>query len=532
MTFLFFVLLALCIFAPFETFGDGTEFAISSATLGISHPPSYPLFVTLSKLFYFLPFGNIALRINLFSAVTAALVAYVVFKYVKGELFERLFLSLFTFFSKSFFVNAMIGEAYALNLLFFIAILFLSGDYGDKRRLFLSSFLLGLGSGNHHTILFLVFFIIYKVFKTKGCGYREVVFSAALFIFGFSVYLYLPIRAVQNINWNWGRPVNYELFINSFLRHDFKPQGVARDWETFFSQIVTFNPFDEFGVSAAIVVIIFTLMLFKTNRKKFLEIGVLILLYSVFIVLLLGNDSLSAEERKETYAVFFIPAYFLLGYGAVINQNIEKRAKMICLFAALTGLIYHQGYIIATFLSFDNTAFAHDLARAKLMSLPKDGVLLVRGGEHDFPILYQQKVTNLREDVKVINLTALGKRWNARESLEVGTTYTPGFEGEKDSKKQILKAVLLFQKDFKKKKVFLNIFDESELPETLSYHVTGLFYSLEKTPVTMSFVRERSLKAAPPGFAELLRKARDFYEQNGYQAEARLASVYLNKVGE
>ena len=49
---------------------DSGDLVASIHTLGIAHPPGYALYVLLGKLFVtLLPFGNIAYRVNVMSAV-------------------------------------------------------------------------------------------------------------------------------------------------------------------------------------------------------------------------------------------------------------------------------------------------------------------------------------------------------------------------------------------------------------------------------------------------------------------------------
>src|SRR5688572_33448599 len=49
--------------------GDSGELTLVAATLGVAHPPGYPLFTLLGKLFSLIPLGTVAWRINLLSAV-------------------------------------------------------------------------------------------------------------------------------------------------------------------------------------------------------------------------------------------------------------------------------------------------------------------------------------------------------------------------------------------------------------------------------------------------------------------------------
>src|ERR1043166_4506200 len=58
--------------APEVTLEDLGEFIPASVNWGVPHPPGYPLWSILTWLFTKLPFGNVAWRVNLFSAVCGA----------------------------------------------------------------------------------------------------------------------------------------------------------------------------------------------------------------------------------------------------------------------------------------------------------------------------------------------------------------------------------------------------------------------------------------------------------------------------
>src|ERR671913_320170 len=60
-------------------YGDSAEFQTIAYTLGVGHPTGYPIYVLLAKLFTFLPAGDIAYRVNLFSAVCSALTVALVY---------------------------------------------------------------------------------------------------------------------------------------------------------------------------------------------------------------------------------------------------------------------------------------------------------------------------------------------------------------------------------------------------------------------------------------------------------------------
>src|SRR3989338_10234837 len=102
-------------------FGDSGEFIAVAKTLGIAHPPGYPLYTILAHLFTLLPFGNLAFKVNLFSAVTSSLTVVVAYfaclKLTKNRLASAS-ASLFLAFSYLFWLYSLVAEVFALNNLF------------------------------------------------------------------------------------------------------------------------------------------------------------------------------------------------------------------------------------------------------------------------------------------------------------------------------------------------------------------------------------------------------------------------------
>ena len=59
--------------APAVTLTDSGELIVVAHGLGIAHPPGFPLWVILAHLASLVPLGNVAMRINVASALFAAL---------------------------------------------------------------------------------------------------------------------------------------------------------------------------------------------------------------------------------------------------------------------------------------------------------------------------------------------------------------------------------------------------------------------------------------------------------------------------
>src|SRR6266436_229350 len=69
-----FALYALTL-APTVTLVDSGELILAARSLGVAHPPGFPLYVLLAHLATLVPIGNVAVRVNFASAIFAALAA-------------------------------------------------------------------------------------------------------------------------------------------------------------------------------------------------------------------------------------------------------------------------------------------------------------------------------------------------------------------------------------------------------------------------------------------------------------------------
>ena len=66
---------ALARMAPGLALEDSGEFATAAATLTLTHPPGYPLYLLVGRLALCLPAGNPAYRLSLLSAAATGIAA-------------------------------------------------------------------------------------------------------------------------------------------------------------------------------------------------------------------------------------------------------------------------------------------------------------------------------------------------------------------------------------------------------------------------------------------------------------------------
>jgi len=183
---------------------DSAELATGVFTQGIVHPPGYPLYLLIGKLFTWLPFGDVAYRLNLMSAfcvsLTAMLLYHAIANIIENRFAAWVAAGLFAV-SNYFWQMALIAEVYTP----FTA--FLAGDLlalslwrkmGHKRYLLAFAFLYGLTLTMHTSgILFAPAFawLVLSTPHWTRAHWKLVGVMFPLFLVGLSPFAYLSLRA-------------------------------------------------------------------------------------------------------------------------------------------------------------------------------------------------------------------------------------------------------------------------------------------------------------------------------------------------
>ncbi len=145
--------------APSLLYGDMAEFQTLSYTLGMTHPSGYPTQILIGKLFTLLPFGKIAWRVNLMSAVFGALAVanlYLIERLMGGWRAASLLAALGMTFSVFFWRRVIVAESYGpaagmLSLVWLCVLLWRRrGAWG---WLFVAGLAGGLSLGIHSTVI-------------------------------------------------------------------------------------------------------------------------------------------------------------------------------------------------------------------------------------------------------------------------------------------------------------------------------------------------------------------------------------------
>lgn len=159
--FLFSLILYIRTLVPGLIPNDSAEFQTLAYTLDHAHTTGYEVYLILARLFIFLPIGDVAYRVNLFSAFMGALTAALVYlsgRVLSGRRWGAGLGALALAISATFWSQAIIAEVYTAGSAFTAGVMLLVLLWNGTRRstfLFAAGLLGGLGIGVHGTIVLL-----------------------------------------------------------------------------------------------------------------------------------------------------------------------------------------------------------------------------------------------------------------------------------------------------------------------------------------------------------------------------------------
>ncbi len=318
--------------APTVMWYDMGEFATAAYVLGIAHNTGYPLLMLLGKLFTYLPLGDIAYRVNLLSAVCAALTVMVLY-WIVFELTARrtaaALAALTLAFTSTLWSNATWATSYDLNALLTILILWLLLRWRETSRagyLQAAALTFGLSLGNHRLILTVALAAAYLIWRERRQGRwsGRAVSLALLFLAGFSVNLYLPLRAAQQAPVLWADASDLQTFLTMIVSgyagnfiNPFESVGGLRS----VLLVLTIFPVYEFTLVGLILAGVGAWRLFHLDRD-FLIAGALIVLAAGVMVSIYGIHNIFN---------YFQPIYLVLAiwFGVGVQQTLLAAGEWV-----------------------------------------------------------------------------------------------------------------------------------------------------------------------------------------------------------
>ncbi|MBN2406397.1 MAG: DUF2723 domain-containing protein, partial [Elusimicrobia bacterium] len=422
-----YVLTACRVVPPYR---DSGELIAAADTLSVAHSPGYPLYMVTGKAWIsILGIAGLgpAHSMNLLSAAAGALaVLFMMFLIydITGSAFAALLGGLSGGFSYMNWYLAAVSEMYTLNLFFVFLLLYLV----KKEKYFLSFFVSGLAFGNRPDFVFVALSAALYVMFTGRYRKINIPGSALCFFAGFSVYMYLPLRAAAEPYLNWGDPSNmanlwkvmsrssYGHTLDLISREVTASQVVWPQIKRFFVMLAKDLAFG--GMVLAVTGFILGLKE-KKYRNETLTLGLIFFLTGPFF-LFLAKMPLNPHALAIVEVAYMIPeavaAVFVgLGVSALTAFAGKKGLRYLASAAAAAAVL---GIGAANFGRVDlgRNYIAEDYALNILDSLGENAVLFMRRDHTMFSLWYKKDIDGVRRDVNVVSKGLVSAPWY-REKL-------------------------------------------------------------------------------------------------------------------
>jgi len=445
----FVVLLALYVasLAPTILGGDSGELTAAAVTGGVPHPPGYPVFALLARLFAALPFGpSIAWRVNLLSAVSTAAAAGLLCATVQrwtGRAAAGLLAAGLFGTNPVVWHHAATAEVFGLNALFGALALYLwlrIERAPTRRQVFALAFACGLGMGNHHTFVFVGAPLLLRSLwvargQLRASGVALAVLCGAL---GLLPYAYLVVASKSAAAVSWGDESTLDGLLGHFLRRSYgtfslgKAGGKADAFVksgTFFQTLYLMlggSLRRLLGLGPLLAVAAYALAPRKRPDRAQARVLLGLLLGYAFVFCAMSNLSTAKPLYQAVLSRFFIQADLLMALAAGIGwawlvRRLEARTaspvRVSRLSLAGALLVFLAGAVVNSSSSQRHNTVFRDFVSTTFASIPRDAIVVTMGDHLTGAVFYFREVEKLRPDVIHLDQQLLGMRWYCERAL-------------------------------------------------------------------------------------------------------------------
>lgn len=421
--FLLCILIYLITLNPTVTAGDSGELITLANHLGVAHPPGYPLYLLIGKLFTLLPGPSIAWKMNFFSAfcssLTTALLYQLLWRWTQSRI-AAIASALLYAFSPLVWRYSVTAEVFALNQLLIVMTLRSYFFYLNNqlfRNALLCTFLCGLGMSHHQTFLFTGLPIFIFIFFHKSDPAWGSVQNRILLIFvglaGFFPYLYLFWAADHLPQLSWGDTSNLMGFMRHLLRTEYGTLHLSDHflkggfWNTFLQFFI--NHLEESLFLGSLGGVCGTWSLLK-ERSSFGKVLLTALLFSLIFFHIFAHYPETDAVLQSVFKRFWLQPYLLIAIiaapGIANLLSFFKTKKEI--YFKLAGsflLLGATAQILSNFKTSDqkNITLFKNFGELSLKSLPPGAIFLPYGDLDFFISSYLQNCEGLRPDVTILS---------------------------------------------------------------------------------------------------------------------------------
>jgi hypothetical protein len=405
--------------------GDTGEFLVVALRGGVPHPPGYPLYTLLARLFGALPLADPALRVACLSIVCGATAVAVLERALfrlTGSRLASLGAALAFAVTPIQWQLAGVPEVFALNALCTaLTLLFavrLAAPTGRRRDALALGLAFGLGLANHHTIVLVAGLPLWAVLAHGGrVGARGAVpaglTAAAGLLMGLGLYATLPLLAGGGAAWVWGEPGTPSGLVRHVLRSDYGTLrlGLSSTPPRPVAHVGAF----VLGLPRAWLYVHFAAGLLGAAlvwRRR----GLAIALWASFLlagVVFLARFNLPDSPVARAVAARFhllptllFAVFVAWGLAAVAARVSAAAARLVVLAAVLLAAL--SGFGAANWRA-DRTVERYLVAAVQ--EAAPDAVILGQGDLELFGFGYVREALRVRPDVRYVDVNLLRLPW-------------------------------------------------------------------------------------------------------------------------
>ncbi|MFP4465709.1 MAG: protein O-mannosyl-transferase family [Candidatus Goldiibacteriota bacterium] len=386
---------------------DSPETLAAFYTLGIQHPPGYPLNTLLGKISLMFPAGAETFRANLsavFWGTASAFMICLLFAAIGGRSMRSaaaglLSAAVFLYGGTAWlqFINVK-GSIYALNAFLTVSLIWALVMANRKTKYFyLAAFLTGLSMCNHWTstavlgpgIIFYTGYLMYE----KKIRLKHILHSVFFFAAGCSVYLFVFIRSAAGPAYAWGDIKSFGDFKWLFSRSQYAGAETAHNFGHTIDLLVYYvkNMFVyEYPYYTAAV--FFAGVYYGLKKRMFETVFFLICYFSVVIsVASFATPPENTQWLIKPYLVAsnIYPALFA-GLAVLFIPRMKGMYEKIILPAALCA-------VIVFFAAVNNPGYSryfigYDYGRNISRTIEKESVVFAEGDMNVGAVLYESHV--------------------------------------------------------------------------------------------------------------------------------------------
>jgi hypothetical protein len=412
---------------------DSAELATGVFSQGVVHPPGYPLYLLIGKLFTLLPVRDVAYRLNIMSAVFASITVVILYWTIENIIQNRFaaWCAAFLFaFSNYFWQMALVAEVYTpLTALLAGDLLLVSiwRKTGYTKHLLAFSFLYGLTLTMHTSAILIAPAFAWLILTTshwKRWHWALVGPMFLLFLAGLSAYLYLAVRASAQPAIDYSRIYGVDLTT---------PSGL---WWMVSGQAYSFFVFGYEWKDAPGEFLRFGSHLWR----NYLGIGVVLGLGGIvwlwrkspawvtgLLLAFAANAVFFINYRVMDKDTMFLPAYLVwavfVAAGFTAAASLLKRYQDKGLFDAWTGRMIRALPVLFILLGLGLNWRWVDMSRSngyalfavEMMSATAPDSMIIASWSSAVALEYYQVVEGQRPDLVIFNRS----RWRAARYYEL-----------------------------------------------------------------------------------------------------------------